>query len=49
MFETDYPHPTCLYPDSLPQTASLMERLPEVTRRRIMSENAIRLYNLPTP
>ena len=49
MFETDYPHPTCLYPDSLPQTASLMERLPEVTRRRIMSENAIRLYRLPTP
>ncbi len=49
MFETDYPHPTCLYPDSLATASPVINRLPEQTRRRVMSENAIRLYNLPVP
>jgi uncharacterized protein len=49
MFETDYPHPTCLYPDSLPVAAKLIQTLPEVSRRRVMSDNAARLYRLPLP
>jgi predicted TIM-barrel fold metal-dependent hydrolase len=49
MFETDYPHPTCLYPDSLPAAAPAILSLPEESRRRIMSDNAVRLYNIPLP
>lgn len=49
MFETDYPHPTCLYPDSVTTAAKTVRSLPEISRRRVMSDNAIRLYNLPVP
>ncbi len=49
MFETDYPHPTSLYPDSLPAAAATMRSLPEASRRKVMSDNAFRLYNLPRP
>lgn len=49
MFETDYPHPTCLYPESLPLARRSLEQLPELSRRRIMGDNAIKLYRLPTP
>jgi len=49
MFETDYPHPTCLYPDSLPAAAGVIRSLPAQSRRRVMGENAARLYNLPLP
>jgi predicted TIM-barrel fold metal-dependent hydrolase len=49
MFETDYPHPTCLYPDSLGVAEAAVRSLPEGTRRRVMSENATRLYRLPVP
>jgi predicted TIM-barrel fold metal-dependent hydrolase len=49
MFETDYPHPTCLFPDSVAIASGAVRSLPEVSRRRVMSENAIRLYNLPVP
>ena len=47
LFETDYPHPTCLYPDSLPTAAVAVRSLPEASRRRVLGENAIRLYRLP--
>ena len=49
LFETDYPHPTCLYPDSLSLAAAAVRSLPELSRRRVMSDNAVRLYNLPLP
>jgi len=49
MFETDFPHPTCLYPDSLGLASEAVRSLPEVSRRRVMSDNAVRLYNLPLP
>jgi predicted TIM-barrel fold metal-dependent hydrolase len=49
MFETDYPHPTCLYPDALTTAASTVRALPPVSRRRVMSENAMRLYRIPQP
>ena len=49
LFETDFPHPTCLYPDSLSRAA---EPLPEVqpeVRRKILSTNAAALYRIPVP
>ena len=49
MFETDYPHPTCLYPDSVTIASNAVRSLPEISRRRVMSDNAIRLYNVPVP
>ena len=49
MFETDFPHPTCLYPDSLPLAAEVVRTLPTESRRRIMGDNAARLYRLPRP
>jgi predicted TIM-barrel fold metal-dependent hydrolase len=46
LFETDFPHPTCLYPSPL---ESVVERVAELTpdaRRKIMGENARKLYRL---
>ncbi len=46
LFETDFPHPTCLYPDPLPAVEDKMATLaPEVTAK-IMGENARQLYKL---
>jgi predicted TIM-barrel fold metal-dependent hydrolase len=49
MFETDFPHPTCLYPDGLGIASAAVRSLPEISRRRVMSDNAARLYRLPLP
>lgn len=46
LFETDFPHPTCLYPDPLGTVREKMESLRPETRRKIMGENAARLYRL---
>ena len=49
LFETDYPHPTCLFPDSLPLAAPTVRAMPESSRRKIMGDNAAKLYNIPLP
>jgi predicted TIM-barrel fold metal-dependent hydrolase len=49
MFETDYPHPTCLFPDALTSVAPAIAPLAESTRRKVMSDNAVGLYHLPLP
>jgi predicted TIM-barrel fold metal-dependent hydrolase len=53
MFETDYPHPTCLYPSGRPDRSAIEHGLkvlepwgPEVIRK-VMGETAARLYRLP--
>jgi predicted TIM-barrel fold metal-dependent hydrolase len=46
MFETDFPHPTCLYPDPLETVQPKMAGLSEETRRKILGENARKLYRL---
>jgi uncharacterized protein len=46
LFETDFPHPTCLYPSPLESVAEKMGALRPETRRRVMGENAARLYRL---
>jgi predicted TIM-barrel fold metal-dependent hydrolase len=46
LFETDFPHPTCMYPSPLETVAEKMTTLPLETRRKIMGENARKLYRL---
>jgi predicted TIM-barrel fold metal-dependent hydrolase len=46
LFETDYPHPTCLYPDPLETVEDKMATLTREARTKIMGENARALYRL---
>jgi uncharacterized protein len=46
LFSTDFPHPTCLYPAPLEAIAGAMSTLRESTRRKVLGENAARLYRL---
>jgi len=46
LFETDFPHPTCLYPSPLATMEEKMLALRPETRRKVMGENAARLYRL---
>jgi predicted TIM-barrel fold metal-dependent hydrolase len=46
LFETDFPHPTCLYPKPLESVAKKMATLPLETQRKIYGENAKKLYRL---
>lgn len=47
MFETDFPHFTCLYPDPLEPAASGLAQLDMESRRKILSSNAAKLYSIP--
>lgn len=46
MFETDYPHPTCLYPDPLGYHLETLRQLDPQERAQVFGLNAERLYNL---
>jgi predicted TIM-barrel fold metal-dependent hydrolase len=47
MFESDFPHPTCLYPSPVEHALKVLEPWgPDVTRK-VMSENAAKLYGIP--
>jgi predicted TIM-barrel fold metal-dependent hydrolase len=46
LFETDFPHPTCMYPSPLQTVEAKMATLPDATRAKIMGENARGLYRL---
>ncbi len=46
LFETDFPHPTCLFPAPLDTAARNMAELSPVARRKILGENALKLYRL---
>ena len=46
MFETDFPHPTCLYPQSLEQVVDVLEPFTPEDRVKLMSGNAARVYNI---
>ena len=46
LFETDFPHPTCLYPKPLETVEEKMATLPPETQRKIYGENARKLYRL---
>jgi predicted TIM-barrel fold metal-dependent hydrolase len=49
LFETDFPHPTCLYPDSLARAAAPLANIDAGVRRKILSTNAAKLYRIPLP
>jgi predicted TIM-barrel fold metal-dependent hydrolase len=46
MFETDFPHPTCLYPAPLARSKSGLATLDKVTRRKVLSDTAARIYKI---
>jgi len=46
MFETDFPHPTCLYPDPLGVATENMRELSATARNKILGGNAKKLYRL---
>ncbi len=46
LLETDFPHPTCLYPDPLGTVADKMETLTPGVRAKILGENGRKLYRL---
>jgi predicted TIM-barrel fold metal-dependent hydrolase len=46
LFETDFPHPTCMYPDPLATVEERMSKLRPGTRRKVLGENAAKLYRI---
>jgi predicted TIM-barrel fold metal-dependent hydrolase len=46
LFETDFPHPTCLYPHPLETVEEKMATLSSDARAKILGENGRRLYRL---
>ena len=46
LFETDFPHPTCLYPDPLATADTNLAVLAPEDRRKILGDNATSLYRL---
>src|SRR5258708_766028 len=46
LFETDFPHPTCLYPAPLDTIEDKMLTLRPETRRKVLGDNAPKLYRL---
>jgi predicted TIM-barrel fold metal-dependent hydrolase len=47
MFETDYPHPTCLYPAPLQFLADTAALFTPEERVKVFGANAAHVYNLP--
>jgi predicted TIM-barrel fold metal-dependent hydrolase len=46
MFETDFPHPTCLHPNPLESVSGAVGSLRPETQRKVMGGNAVKLYRL---
>jgi predicted TIM-barrel fold metal-dependent hydrolase len=46
LFETDFPHPTCLYPDPMKTADENLAALEPEDRRKILGENAAALYRI---
>jgi uncharacterized protein len=49
MFETDFPHPTCTYPDSFDYAAEALAAEDDEVTAAIMGGNAARLYRIDVP
>ena len=49
LFETDFPHPTCLYPNVREHVEASLAGLSERAQRKVLYENAARVYQLPLP
>ena len=46
MFETDYPHPTSLYPGVQDKLVKTLGGYDYATRKQVLEDNAVKLYNL---
>jgi predicted TIM-barrel fold metal-dependent hydrolase len=46
LFETDFPHPTCMYPSPLETVEERMSTLRPETRRKVLGDNAAQLYRI---
>ena len=49
LFETDFPHPTCLYPRAQEHIANVLSDLTPEVRRRVLQDNAAELYGIKVP
>jgi predicted TIM-barrel fold metal-dependent hydrolase len=49
LFETDFPHPTCLYPDPAARAYDLVDEVGTELASKLLGGNAARIYNLPLP
>jgi predicted TIM-barrel fold metal-dependent hydrolase len=49
LFETDFPHPTCLYPRAQEHIANVLSDLSPEVRRRVLQDNAAELYRIRVP
>jgi predicted TIM-barrel fold metal-dependent hydrolase len=49
LFETDFPHPTCLYPDPLDKVAQSLAAFDDDIARSVLQDNAAQLYRVPLP
>jgi len=47
LFETDFPHPTCLYPGGPDHVRDSLAQLDPRTRRLVLQDNAASLYRIP--
>jgi uncharacterized protein len=46
MWETDFPHPTCLHPDAVRRSAEVLASLGEEALRKVVQDNAANLYHI---
>jgi predicted TIM-barrel fold metal-dependent hydrolase len=49
LFETDYPHPVCLYGDVRERIDAGLAGAPADLRRKLLFDNAARLYGVSAP
>ena len=49
MFETDFPHPTCLYPGIREHVREALDGIEPAVQKKILYETAARVYGLPLP
>ncbi len=47
MFETDFPHPTSLYPGVQEHVVDVLGGYDFATKKKVLQDNAVKLYNLP--
>jgi uncharacterized protein len=46
MFETDIPHPTCLYPSSIERAEQTLAGLSPESKKKVLQDNAVALYRI---
>jgi predicted TIM-barrel fold metal-dependent hydrolase len=49
LFETDFPHPTCLYGNIAEKIAASLDHVSPEVRRKILWQNAAALYGIESP